>query len=105
VIDMRSALILFSTILVAGCASPTSQLRAGLIDAGLSSKQSSCMAERMVDKLSLFQLKRLSSLSNLKDESIRTVGVDRFLYNIRSLQDPEILSVTTRAALGCAISG
>ncbi len=102
---MRTSLILIPLLIVAGCASPQSQLRAGLVDAGLSAKQSSCMAERMVDKLSLLQLKRLSSLSNLKDESIRTVGVDRFLYNIRSLQDPEILSVTSRAALGCAISG
>jgi hypothetical protein len=104
---MRLALasILIIPTLLAGCATPTSQLRQGLINAGLSRNQSVCMADRMVDKLSLTQLRRLSSLSNFRDERLREMSVDRFLHNIRSLEDPEIMTVTTRAALGCAISG
>lgn len=91
--------------LVSGCATPQAQLRDGLVGAGLPKRQSACMAERMVDKLSLFQLRRISALRNFKDESLRDMSIDRFMRNIRSLKDPEIVSVTTRAALGCAISG
>lgn len=75
------------------------------MDAGLSRSQSGCMAERMVDKLSLVQLRRISALGNFRDDKLGEMSVDRFLRNIRALKDPEILAVTTRAALGCAISG
>ena len=81
------------------------RLRTGLMDAGLSRNQSACMAERMVDKLSLTQFRRIAALGNLRDDRIGEMSVDRFLRNIRALRDPEILTVTTRAALGCAISG
>jgi hypothetical protein len=92
-------------MLVAGCATPQAQLRDGLIGAGLPKRQSACMADRMVDKLSLFQLRRISALRNFKDDKLSEMSLDRFMRNIRSLKDPEIVTVTTRAALGCAISG
>ena len=92
-------------IALAGCATPQSQLQRGLINAGLPKAQSACMADRMVDKLSLSQLRRLSSLGNFEDEKLGDMTVSRFMRNIRALKDPEIITVTTRAALGCAISG
>jgi hypothetical protein len=92
-------------IALAGCATPQTQLQRGLINAGLPKTQSACMADRMVDKLSLLQLRRLSSLGNFEDEKLGDMTVSRFMRNIRALKDPEILSVTTRAAIGCAISG
>ncbi len=102
---MRSLVALAILFAVAGCATPEARLRTGLIEAGLSRNQSGCMAQRMVDRLSLIQLRRIASLKNFGSDSVRGMTVDRFLHNIRSLQDPEILAVTTRAALGCAISG
>jgi hypothetical protein len=92
-------------IMIAGCATPQTQLQRGLINAGLPKAESACMADRMVDKLSLLQLRRLGSLRNFKDDKFSEMSVGRFMHNIRALKDPEILSVTTRAALGCAISG
>lgn len=63
------------------------------------------MAERMVDRLSLGQLMKLSSLKRLKGPDVREMSAKQFLRNVRALEDPEIVSVSTRAALGCAISG
>lgn len=88
---------------LAACATPQTRLERGLMSAGLSPRTSSCMADRMWDKLSLLQLKRLSSIGNFRDERLREMSLDRFLYNIRSLEDPEILTVTSKAALSCAI--
>ena len=102
---MRAALLLFSTFLFGGCATPETQLRVGLVDAGLSNKQSACMADRMVGKLSLGQLMKLSSLKKVNGADMQDMSVTQFLRNVRALEDPEIVSVTTRAALGCAISG
>jgi hypothetical protein len=90
---------------VAACATPQSQLQAGLMDAGLSRNQAGCMAERMDNKLSMGQLMKLRSLKNLKKDEPGNTSLNRFMHNIRALNDPEIVVVTTRAALGCAISG
>jgi hypothetical protein len=101
---MRILALLPPLIALAACASPESRLRSGLMDAGLSRNQSSCMAERMTDKLSITQLIRLSSLSKVKGQDVRDMSAKEFLHNVRALRDPEIVSVSTRAFLGCAIS-
>lgn len=99
----KSVLLIAPLIALSACASPETRLRTGLMNAGLGSGQSACMADRMVNKLSLLQLRRIASLGNFQKERIRDMSVDRFLHNIRSLEDTEILAVTTRAAVSCAI--
>ena len=87
---------------LAGCATPEARLRTGLNNAGLSAPMSACMAERMVDRLSLLQLRRLSSLGSLKDKRMSDLSLDQFLYRVRALRDAEILAVTTSSAALCA---
>lgn len=100
----RLLIVTLPLVALLGCATPETRLRTGLMNAGLSAGQSACMADRMVNKLSLLQLRRIASLRNFGRERIGDMSVDRFLHNIRSLEDTEILAVTTRAALSCAIS-
>lgn len=88
-------------MLLTGCAVPEARLRAGLIDAGLSSPLSACMAERMVDRLNLAQLRRMGDLPRARD----AVTMDRFLRRVRALGDPEIWTVTSTSAAICAVSG
>jgi len=64
---------------------------------------SSCMAEKMVDRLDIVQLRRLQSLASLRKSHMGDMTVDRFLYKVRAMEDPEIFSVTSKAALICAI--
>ena len=96
------ALIALSLSLSA-CATPEARLRTGLHDAGLSKAMSACMAERMVDRLSLTQLRRLSSLGGLKGKRIGDLSLDQFLHHVRALKDAEILTVTTSSAAVCAL--
>ena len=93
---------LLAALALAGCATPETRLRNGLHDAGLSSPMSACMAERMVDRLSLLQLRRLSALGSLKDKRIADLSLDQFLHKVRALKDAEILAVTTSSAAVCA---
>ena len=88
---------------LAGCATPETRLRTGLNNAGLSKAMSACMAERMVDRLSLVQLRRLSALGSLKDKQLTDLSLDQFLRKVRALTDPEILTVTTSSAALCAL--
>lgn len=73
-------------------------MRTGLVNAGLSRPLAACMAERMVDRLSLAQLMRLADLPKARQAE----SLDRFLRRVRALGDPEILSVTTSSAALCA---
>jgi hypothetical protein len=95
---------IFIAASLAGCATSETRLRNGLINAGLSSQASACMADRMIDKLSLAQLRRLSDLSKIKEQRLGQMRVGEFWRQVRALRDPEILSITARAGLSCAIS-
>jgi len=61
------------------------------------------MAEKMVDRLDIVQLRRLQSLASLRKSHMGDMTVDRFLYKVRAMEDSEIFSVTSKAALICAI--
>ncbi len=99
------SIALAAAFALASCATPESRLRSGLIDAGLSRPMASCMAQRMADRLSIGQLRRLGGLAKLRDERLGNVTLDRFLHNLRALGDPEIVAVATTSAGICAIGG
>ena len=60
-----------------------------------------CMAERMVDRLSLAQLRRMADLPYVRDE--RTMA--GFLHRVRALRDREILTAASASAAACAVRG
>jgi hypothetical protein len=99
----RAFAALTLTAALAACATPETRVRTALIDAGLSKPVASCMADRMVDRLSLIQLNRLSGLKKLRGADMRKISVEEFLKRTRSLQDPEILGVVTSSGLICAV--
>ena len=103
---MKRLLAIGLALAVAGCAtpSPEARIRARLIEVGLSRPMASCMAERLVDRLSVGELRRLGSLVKLGNRDIGEMTVDEFIHRIRALQDPHILKVVTTAGLGCAIA-
>jgi type IV pilus biogenesis protein CpaD/CtpE len=100
---MKAVAALAVVITLSACATPETRVRTALIDAGLSKPIASCMADRMVDRLSLIQLNRLSGLKKLRGQDMSKVTVDEFLKRTRSLQDPEILGVVTSSGLICAV--
>jgi Prokaryotic membrane lipoprotein lipid attachment site len=95
--------LILATAALSGCATPETRLRSGLVSAGLGQRVSSCMAAKMVDRLSLLQLRRLASLGSLDGQRLTDLSMSDFLYKVRALRDPEILTITTKAGLSCAI--
>jgi hypothetical protein len=92
------------SLMVAGCATPETRIRTALVDAGLSKPIAGCMAGRMVDRLSLWQLNKLRGLGKLKDKKVREVTIEELVKRTKALQDPEILGVVTSSGVVCAIS-
>jgi hypothetical protein len=96
----RSRLLLVAPLaLLASCAVPEARLRAGLVNAGLPRPLAACMAERMADRLSLIQLRRIGDLPR----ATSSVSVEQFLHRVRSLGDAQILAVSSSSAALCAV--
>ncbi|GGB59085.1 hypothetical protein [Blastomonas aquatica] len=94
-----SASALCFALLLAGCATPEARTRSALIQTGLTPPVASCMAERMVDRLSLAQLQRLGRLERLQ----RAGDFEEFLRLTRGLRDPEILAVVSSSGVVCTV--
>jgi len=90
---------LAAILLLSACAIPEARLRHGLENAGLSHAMAGCMAERMVDRLSLIQLRRIGDLPYARE----SVSVSEFLHRIRALGDAQILGVSSSSAALCAV--
>lgn len=97
--DARRVIPLIAALAtLSACAVPEAKLRTGLTNAGLPKPLAACMAERMVDRLSLAQLMRIADLPKAREAE----SLDRFLRRVRALGDPEILAVATSSGGLCA---
>ena len=72
------------------------QFKSAMIDAGLSERNSACMATRLTDRLSLGQLQKLKQLRGEK----RSLG--DYVAAVRRVGDTEALAVTASSAALCA---
>jgi hypothetical protein len=98
-------LFLLLLVPLAACAQPfEGRVASRLAEAGLSRPMAECMAKRWVDRLSLLQLQKISSLSEdlRRERSERRLTVARFLERVREVDDPEILRVVTSSSVACA---
>jgi hypothetical protein len=100
----RLTLICVSALTLSACATPETRVRNALVEAGLSKPVAGCMAERMVDRLSLGQLMKLGKLGKLKEKKVRELSIEEFVKRTKALQDPEILGVVTSSGLVCAVT-
>ena len=93
---MAAALLL--PFALAGCVQKIaeSRVRTALVGAGLSEDISACMARRMVDRLTISQLRKLQALQGPK----RTVA--QYVEMVRRVGDRDVLEVTSSSAVLCA---
>ena len=93
-------LVAVALVLALAACSPSKlaygQVKSAMIDAGLSERNSACMAERMTDRLSLGQLQKLKQLKGAKR------GLGDYVDAVRRVGDSEALSVTASSAALCA---
>ena len=100
---MRHAVLLFAPLLLAGCvqAIAESRVRSALSEAGLNDRVSDCMAGRMVDRLTIEQLKKLERLKTRAAER-DPVTIRDYLSRVARVGDAEELGVTSSSAALCA---
>jgi hypothetical protein len=94
----RLALPLAMLVLTTGCIEKIaeSRVRSALVRAGLSDRNADCMAHRMVERLTIKQLRKLEALQGEKR------SVADYVVAVRRVSDAELLAVTTSSAALCA---
>jgi hypothetical protein len=93
-----------AALLLSGCVSmiAESRVESALLKAGLSERNAACMAERMVDRLTIAQLRKLEKLRGKKGEPMRPRTLKQFVERVRAVGDSEVLAVTASSAALCA---
>jgi hypothetical protein len=86
-----------AALATAGCVQKIAEkrVRSALLDAGLSPRNADCMAYRMVDRLSIGQLRRLEALRGEKR------SLAEYVVAVRRVGDPEVIGVTASSAVLC----
>lgn len=94
------AATLAATVFVLAACTPAKlaegRVRSALVDAGLSEPNAACMAERMTDRLTLGQLRKLQALQAPKR------SIADYVMTVRKVGDRELIEVTVGSALLCA---
>jgi len=93
-----------SLLALAGCTQAVAEgrLRSALEGAGLSPNQADCMAGRMVDRLTISQLRKLEALGPRDGEPRRPTNLSGFVERVRRVGDAEVIAVTASSAGLCA---
>lgn len=90
--------LMAAAFVLTGCVEKIAEhkVRAALVDAGLSLPVSDCMARRMVDQLTISQLRKLQALQGEKR------SVMDYVAAVRRVGDAEVFKVTAAAGAVCA---
>lgn len=78
------------------------RVKSGLMDVGVDEKRATCMAARMVDRLSIMQLRKLQNMEAQDGEPDEPTGLGDYIKRVRRVGDAEVIAVTTSSAALCA---
>ena len=98
--------ILAGVAVYTGLANPLikARVQATLVEGGMSDNRAECMADRMVERLSLLQLYKLrQGMAPLQGETEQPQGVGETIKRLRRGTDTETVSVVTTSAGLCAL--
>ncbi len=92
--------------LFSGLANPLVQMqvKSALVQSGIGEKRAACMAERMVDRLTIGQLWKLrQGMAPLEGEPEAGYGLGELIKRLRRVEDGEAVAVLTTSAGLCAL--
>ncbi len=99
-------ILLAGVALQTGLARPVVKWRveSALVASGLSDERADCMANRMVDRLSAWQLYKLQSgMAAREGEADAATGLGDLVKRLRRVEDREAVAVVTTSAGLCAV--
>ena len=106
IIGLLLILLLTGSAVYAGLADPliARQVKRALMESGVGDKSAACMADRMVDRLSVAQLwQRRQGMKPQAGEPKNADGLGELVKRLRRVEDSEAVAVLTTSAGLCAI--
>jgi len=80
------------------------QVKGALVDAGIGERRAECMAERMVDRLTVAQLWKLrQGMAPQAGEPEDGYGLGELVKRLRRVDDDEVVAVLATSAGLCAV--
>lgn len=94
--------LILAALLMTGCVQQIaeSRVRSALTDGGVNPRTAECMAGRMVDRLTIDQLRKLEELERASP-GVREDGLVDYLRRVARVGDAEVLTVTSSSAALC----
>jgi hypothetical protein len=106
IIGLLLLIALGAGALFSGLANPLVQMqvKSALVESGIGEKRAGCMAERMVDRLTIGQLWKLrQGMAPQDGEPEGDYGLGELIKRLRRVDDGEAVAVLTTSAGLCAI--
>lgn len=106
IIGVLLVLLLAGGAVYTGLANPLveAQVKGALVQSGIGEKRAACMAERMVDRLTIGQLWKLrQGMAPQEGEPEEGFGLGELVKRLRRVKDGEAVAVLTTSAGLCAI--
>jgi hypothetical protein len=106
IIGVLLILLLTGSAVYAGLADPliATQVKAALMQSGVGDKRAACMADRMVDRLTVVQLYHLrQGMAPQPGEPENADGLGELVKRLSRVEDGEAVAVLTTSAGLCAI--
>jgi hypothetical protein len=106
IIGVLLVLLLAGGAVYTGLANPLveMQVKGALVESGIGEKRAACMAERMVDRLTIGQLWKLrQGMAPQEGEPEEGYGLGELVKRLRRVDDGEAVAVLTTSAGLCAI--
>lgn len=101
---MRVLLASLCVLALSGCVQTIAEgrVKTALLEAGVPAGDADCMAKRMVDRLTIAQLRKLEALKARAGEIDRPATLGDFVTRVRRVGDQEVIAVTASSAALCA---
>lgn len=102
---MKRVGLMLATLAMTGCVQSIaeSRVKSALVEAGVAEADSECMAQRMVDRLTIAQLRKLEELKAKPGEPPAPVTIGQYVDRVRRVGDAEVVAVTASSAGLCAV--
>lgn len=88
---------------LAACATPAQRITSNLTGLGVPPRQAQCMGNRLGERLSIGQLRRLQELTGLRPERFERMSIREIANRLTDERDPGLVAEFLRAGVGCLI--
>lgn len=100
---LRLALPAGLLLLLVACTTPAQRITTNLADLGVPQRQAQCMGNRLGERLSIGQLRRLAELTGLRSDRLQRMSIRQIADKLTDEKDPGLVAEFVRAGVGCLI--